>query len=30
MYTMYGDEDALPSVNDILRFARWRREVMHS
>ncbi len=30
MHTMYGDEGALPSVDDILRFARWRREVMHS
>jgi len=29
MHTMYGDEEALPSVVDILRFARWRREVMH-
>jgi len=29
MYTAYGDEDAVPSVDDVVRFARWRREVMH-
>jgi hypothetical protein len=27
MYTAYGDEDAIPSVRDVLRFARWRREI---
>ena len=25
MYTAYGDEDAVPPVRDVLRFARWRR-----
>lgn len=29
MYTAYGDEDAVPPVEDVIRFARWRREVMH-
>jgi hypothetical protein len=29
MYTAYGDEDAVPSIDDVVRFARWRREVMH-
>jgi len=29
MYTAYGDEDAVPPVEDVVRFARWRREVMH-
>ncbi len=29
MYTAYGDEEAVPSVEDVVRFARWRREVMH-
>jgi hypothetical protein len=28
MYTAFGDEDAVPPVIDVLRFARWRREVM--
>ena len=28
MYTAYGDEDAVPPVEDLIRFARWRREVM--
>jgi hypothetical protein len=28
MFTIYGDEDAVPPVADVLRFARWRREVM--
>jgi len=28
MYTAYGDEDAVPSPEDVVRFARWRREVM--
>jgi hypothetical protein len=27
MYTAYGDEDAIPPVRDVLRFARWRREI---
>ena len=29
MYTAYGDEAAVPSVEDVIRFARWRRRVMH-
>ena len=28
MYTAFGDEDAVPPAIDVLRFARWRREVM--
>ena len=28
MYTAYGDEDAVPPVADVLRVARWRREVL--
>lgn len=29
MLTAYGDEDAIPTVEDVVRFARWRRETMH-
>lgn len=29
MYTAYGREDAVPPVEDVLGFARWRRETMH-
>ena len=29
MYTAYGDEAAVPPVEDVIRFARWRRETMH-
>ena len=29
MYTAYGDETAVPPGQDVIRFARWRREVMH-
>jgi hypothetical protein len=29
MHTAYGDEDAVPPSEDVIRFARWRREVMH-
>ncbi len=29
MSTAYGDEDAVPPVEDVVRFATWRREVMH-
>lgn len=29
MYTAYGWEDAVPPVQDVIGFARWRREVMH-
>jgi hypothetical protein len=28
MYTVYADEDAVPPVDDVIRFARWRRETM--
>lgn len=28
MYTAYGDENAVPPLADVVRFARWRREVM--
>lgn len=28
MYTAYGSEDAVPPIDDIVRFARWRRETM--
>ena len=29
MYTAYADEEAVPPVEDVVRFARWRRETMH-
>jgi hypothetical protein len=28
MYTAYADETAVPPVEDVIRFARWRRETM--
>ena len=28
MFTVYGNEDAVPPVDDVVRFARWRRVVM--
>jgi hypothetical protein len=28
MFTAYGDENAIPPVEDVMRFARWRRETM--
>jgi hypothetical protein len=28
MYTAYADEHAVPPVEDVVRFARWRRETM--
>jgi hypothetical protein len=28
MYTAYGDENAVPPLIDVIRFARWRRETM--
>ncbi len=28
MYTAYGDEAAVPPVEDVVRFVRWRRETM--
>jgi hypothetical protein len=29
MYTAYGEEDAVPPPEDVIAFARWRRETMH-
>jgi hypothetical protein len=28
MLTAYGDEDAVPSVDDVIRVARWRRDLL--
>ncbi len=28
MYTAYADEAAVPPPDDVIRFARWRRETM--
>jgi hypothetical protein len=28
MYTAYGQEDAVPPRDDVIAFARWRRETM--
>jgi len=28
MFTAYGDEAAVPPLEDVVRFARWRRETM--
>jgi hypothetical protein len=28
MYTAYADENAVPPAEDVIRFARWRRETM--
>lgn len=28
LHTAYGDERAVPPVADVLRFARWRRELL--
>ncbi len=28
MYTAYADEEAVPPVEDVIGFARWRRETM--
>jgi hypothetical protein len=28
MYTAFGDEAAVPPAIDVIRFARWRRDVM--
>lgn len=27
LYTAYGDEAAVPPVEDVVRFARWRRHI---
>jgi len=29
MFTAYGDEHTVPPLEDVVRFARWRRETMH-
>ena len=29
MFTAYGDAAAVPPVEDVIGFARWRRETMH-
>jgi hypothetical protein len=28
MYTAYADEDTIPPLEDVVRFARWRRQTM--
>lgn len=28
MLTAFGDEDALPSPEELVRYARWRREIL--
>jgi hypothetical protein len=28
MYTAYGDEAAVPPLQDVIRFARWRRKLL--
>jgi hypothetical protein len=28
MYTAYADENAVPPLEDVVRFARWRRQTM--
>ena len=28
MYTAYGDETAVPPLEEVTRFARWRREIL--
>lgn len=28
MYTAYGDEEAVPPVEDVIRFAQWRRKLL--
>ena len=28
MYTAYGDEGAVPPVEDVIRFATWRRKLL--
>jgi len=30
MYTAYGDENAVPPVEDVVRVARWRRDLLKS
>jgi hypothetical protein len=28
LYTAYGEEERLPTVPEVLRFARWRRRIL--
>jgi hypothetical protein len=28
MYTAYGDENAVPPAEDVVRFAQWRRKLL--
>jgi hypothetical protein len=28
MYTAFGNEDTLPTAREVVRYARWRRELM--
>jgi hypothetical protein len=28
MYTAYGDEQAVPPAEDVIRFAQWRRKLL--
>jgi len=28
MFTVYGDEEAVPPLDDVVRFAQWRRQTM--
>jgi hypothetical protein len=28
MYTAYGDEEAVPPAEDVIRFVRWRRRLL--
>ena len=30
MYTAYGEEQAIPPAEDVIRFARWRRQILQS
>jgi hypothetical protein len=30
MYTAYADEQAIPPIDDVIRFARWRRDLFRS
>ncbi len=30
MLTAYGDEDAIPPVGDVIRLARWRRDLLRT
>jgi hypothetical protein len=30
MYTAYADEDAVPPIDDVIRFVRWRRRILRA